>query len=84
MDQHILGLKSFIAGLGVHNVEFPSTLSEQELNLIVELFVTAASNLEENKAAGFETLLRKLVSRVYDEVEATEARQLLNRISGNE
>ena len=68
MDHHIRNLKMFIDGLGEREVEFPDDLTPQEINLIVEMFITAARNESKDLETGFYTLLSKLFLRVREEL----------------
>lgn len=80
MDQHIRNLKMFVDGLGEREVEFPSELTPQEINLIVEMFVTAARNESKDLEAGFYTLLSKLLLRVREELGNDQTNVLITNL----
>lgn len=81
MDRYILGLKSFIDGLGVRDVEFPDELTEQELTLIVELFVTAAATIETDQLQAIKTMMSKLRTRLFEELPAEQVNELFLSLS---
>lgn len=76
MDNNILGLKCFIDGLGTRNVEFPE-LTDAEINLIVELAVCAAGQIDGGGAAGFKTIFEKLQNRCIEDLGENEAAEVI-------
>lgn len=84
MDRHIQNLKFFIDGLGTRDVEFPETLTPQEITLIVELCITAAQTEKSQKENGFEEVIGRLWSRVCDELDRDEVAKLLGTLSETE
>jgi hypothetical protein len=80
MDQYILELKNFIDGLGVRDVEFPEELTPQEVNLIVELMISAANSVAVNPADGLEQLLRLLFRRVREELGDQQGVELIRKV----
>lgn len=81
MDQYIQNLKFFIDGLGVRDVEFPEELTPQEINLIVELCITAAQTETQCQRNGYEKVLGILWRRVREELGTEGAAKLLKTLS---
>lgn len=81
MDQYIQNLKFFIDGLGVRDVEFPEELTPQEINLIVELCITAAQTETHSQRNGYEKVLGILWRRVREELGTEGAAKLLKTLS---
>lgn len=79
MDQLIRNLKVFIEGLGVYDVEFPDSLTNQELSLIVELFVSAAPTMASTPAEGSQKMLAMLLIRMREELGDEQAASVLEQ-----
>lgn len=77
MDNTIIALKCFIDGLGVRDVEFPENLTDAEINLIVELAVCAAGQIDGGGAAGFKAIFSKLQNRCIEDVGEEAAAEVV-------
>lgn len=81
MDQFIQGFKFFIDGLGTRDVDFPDSLTPQEVNLIVELLISAANTVAPQPQEGLEKLLTMLFNRVQEELGEAAAQELFRKVA---
>ncbi|THB70241.1 MAG: hypothetical protein D6B28_09705 [Gammaproteobacteria bacterium] len=77
MDNHIMALKCFMDGLGVRDVEFPPELTDAEINLIVEMAVCAAGQIDGGGKEGFKAIFTKLLERCKEEIGDEAAVQVI-------
>ncbi len=79
MDNSIIALKCFIDGLGVRDVEVPE-FTEAETNLIIELAVCAAGQIDGGGAAGFTQLFKNLQNRCIEEIGEEAAAEVVKAL----
>ena len=64
-------------GLGVRDVEFPQDLTDAEINLIVEMAVCAAAQINKGGKEGFKAIFEKLLSRCKEELGEDDALEVI-------
>ena len=75
-----MALKCFMDGLGVRDVEFPQDLTDAEINLIVEMAVCAAEQVDGGGKEGFKAILKKLMNRCKEELGDEEASEVIGSL----
>ena len=71
-----MALKCFIDGLGVRDVEVPE-FTDAEVNLIVELGVCAAGQVDGGGKDGFKAIFKHMMSRCKEEIGEESAAEVL-------